>query len=247
MANRSIELIQVGYYLSKYGKHFPPHKLKTKHWNEAYRLFYDSLNGDRTVLEFEHSLKNSRDAFDNHFSETNRQGWKDKDGNPKKLTGFELEVYKDFFNKNEDDIWMLIKSFLDVDYKVKPIIFDDLIAEDSSGSDTKNTKTEGGIKVKISKTIERSSKLRQQALDIHGYKCQVCNFDFELQYGSWGKEFAEVHHIIPLSELKGKEQNTNPKTDLSVLCSNCHRMIHRKKSITLTINELKVKINKYKI
>jgi predicted HNH restriction endonuclease len=50
-------------------------------------------------------------------------------------------------------------------------IFNDLIAEDNVGSDLDNTRTEGGIKVRVSKTIERSAKLRQQALDIHGYKC----------------------------------------------------------------------------
>jgi len=70
MAERSKELVQVGYYLSKYGQNEPPSKLQTKKWVEAYRMFYDSLNGGRKVLEFEHSLKNSRDAFDSHFPET---------------------------------------------------------------------------------------------------------------------------------------------------------------------------------
>jgi 5-methylcytosine-specific restriction protein A len=100
------------------------------------------------------------------------------------------------------------------------------------------------MKVRISKSIERSSKLRQEALDIHGYNCQICNFDFELTYGEWGKEFAEVHHVKPLSELKGLKQETNPKTDLAVLCANCHRMVHRKNGITLTLDELRVKIIK---
>ena len=86
--------------------------------------------------------------------------------------------------------------------------------------------------------------MRQEALDIHGYKCQVCNFDFELTYGKWGKDFAEVHHIKPLSDLKGEKHETNPKTDLSVLCANCHRMVHRKKGITLSLDELKFKIKK---
>jgi len=244
MAERSIELIQVGYYLSKYGDQDPPKKLRTEKWNYAYRLFYDTLHGGRSVLEFEHSLKNSRDAFDSHFPKTNREGWKDKDGNPKRLTGFELDVYKDFLNKDENYIWELIESYLDVDYKIKPVIFNDLIAEDNAALTSINTRTEGGIKVRISKTIERSPKLRQEALNIHGYKCQVCDFDFELTYGIWGKEFAEVHHLKPLSKLHGKEQENNPKDDLAVLCSNCHRMVHRKNGITLTLEELK---NKMKI
>jgi 5-methylcytosine-specific restriction protein A len=243
MAERSKELIQVGFYLSKYGKQDPPKRLETDKWNEAYRLFYGTLNGGRTVLEFEHSLKNSRDAFDSYFTETNREGWKNEDGSPANLTGFSADVYNEFISRDEDYIWSKIDIFLDVNIKIKPTIFNDLIAEDNAGSDLKNTRTEGGIKVRISKTIERSPKLRQEALNIHGYKCQVCDFDFEKSYGSWGKEFAEVHHVKPLAELKGEEQITDPKTDLAILCANCHRMVHRKKGTTLSVAELKRKMN----
>jgi 5-methylcytosine-specific restriction enzyme A len=55
-----------------------------------------------------------------------------------------------------------------------------------------------------------------------------------------GKGYIEVHHMIPISE-KGK-RSTDPKTDLTVVCANCHRMIHRKKKITLTLSELKSKM-----
>ena len=85
---RSKELIQAGYYLSKYGLNDPPKRLETNKWNEAYRLFYDKLNGGRGVLEFENSLKNLRDSFDGYFIETNREGWKGVDGKPVKLSGF---------------------------------------------------------------------------------------------------------------------------------------------------------------
>lgn len=243
MAERSKELIQVGYYLSKYGQQDPPKRLETDKWNEAYRMFYERLNGGRAVLEFEHSLKNSRDGFDSYFPETKREGWKDKEGNPAILTGFSMDVYNEFINKDEKHIWSIIESYLDVGSKIKPIIFNDLIAEDIASSTEETTRTEGGVKVRISKSIERSPKLRQAALNIHGYKCQVCGFDFELVYGKWGKEFAEVHHIKPLSELKGAKYKTDPKTDLAVLCANCHRMVHRKKGITLSLDELKTKMN----
>jgi hypothetical protein len=242
MAERSKELIQVGYYLSKYGQQDPPMSLGTDKWNEAYRMFYDVLNGGRAVLEFEHSLKNSRDAFDSYFQATNREGWKGKDGHPAKLTGFSVDVYQEFLGKDENYILSIIKPYFDKFFKVNSTIFNDLIAEDNANSDLDSTVTEGGVRVRISKSIERSPKLRQQALNIHGCKCQVCDFDFELTYGKWGKGFAEVHHLIPLSELKGEKQKTDPKKDLAVLCSNCHRMIHRKKNLTLTIDELKSKL-----
>lgn len=241
MAERSKELIQVGYYLSKYGPSDPPTRLKTTKWYEAYRFFYDNLNGGRTVLEFEHSLKNSRDTFDGYFKETQREGWKDEKGNPIGLTGLSLEVFNEFEQKNEGEIWSIIINFLVNDFKPVKQIFDDLIGEDNSNGDF-NSKTEGGLKVRVSKSIERNSRLRQIALEIHGYKCQVCDFDFELKYGEWGKKFAEVHHIVPISKFKDKKRITNPATDLAVLCSNCHSMVHRKKDITLSLDELRSKL-----
>jgi hypothetical protein len=243
MAERSKELIQVGYYLSRYGEENPPVRLKAEKWNDAYRMFFDVLSGGRTVLEFEHSLKNSRDGFDSYFDSNKREGWKDKNsGNPARLTRYESEIFEDFQNKEEDYIWSTISSYMDPNYNVKPKIFNDLIAEDTAGSNTDSTKTEGGVGVRISKSIERNAATRQKALDYHGYSCQVCGFDFESVYGKWGLEFAEVHHLIPLAELKGKEQKTDPKKDLAILCSNCHRMVHRKKGITLSLEELKAKI-----
>lgn len=244
MAERSKELIQVGYYLSKYGKENPPKILKTDKWNEAYRLFYDALKGGRLVLEFEHTLKNSRDAFDSYFPETKREGWKDKEGKPAKLTGFAEEVYRDFASREEHYVWSKIEEYLDLKTLIEPTIFNDLIAEDYANGDLDSTKTEGGTKIRTFKSIERSSKMRQIALKFHDYKCQVCEFDFEATYGEWGKNFAEVHHIKPLAELNGKKTKTNPKTDLVVLCANCHRMVHRKKGITLTVEELKKKLSK---
>ena len=238
MAERSEELIQVGYFLSKFGKKTPPQKLDTDKWVEAYRMFYDSLNGGRGVLEFEHSLKNSRDAFDSYFSETEREGWKEDDGTPAKLTGYSADVYRLFESKSEQAIWEIVSSYIDSSYKVKKTIFEDLISEDTANSVSNLTRTEGGIKVRISKAVERSAKLRELALDIHGYSCQACGFNFEDTYGKWGSEFAEVHHVKPLHELEGKREITDPKTDLVVLCANCHRMVHRKKGVTLTIEEL---------
>lgn len=243
MAERSKELVQVGYYLSRFGIIDPPIRLNTKKWNEAYRLFYDSLNGGRGVNEFEHSLKNSRDGFDSYFNLTQREGWKDMNtGEAARLTGFSEQVFKEFSNKEEQFIWDIISIYLESTYQVNPQIFNDLISEDTSNSDSNSTRTEGGVKVRISKTIERNSALRQQVLDLKGYCCEACGFNFLEKYGNWGRDFAEVHHIIPLSELKGKEQLTDPKKHLAVLCSNCHSMVHRKRGISLSISELKLKI-----
>ena len=92
---------------------------------------------------------------------------------------------------------------------------------------------------------ERNPKLRAAAILLHGTKCMACNFDFGEIYGERGKGFIEVHHINPVSTLKSETQ-INPKDDLIVLCSNCHRMVHRKSDKVLTLLELK-KIIKYNL
>lgn len=55
--------------------------------------------------------------------------------------------------------------------------------------------------------------------------CEVCGFDFQETYGEPGEGFCEVHHRVPLSSVQG-ERITN-LSDLAVVCSNCHRMLHR--------------------
>ena len=67
----------------------------------------------------------------------------------------------------------------------------------------------------------------------------MCDFDFHNFYGELGKGFIEAHHRIPLSDIDG-ESKTELK-DLALVCSNCHRMLHRKID-TMSINDLKEKI-----
>ena len=112
MAERSKELIMVGYFLSRFGKKNPPALLKASKWKDAYQLFYNKLNEGRELSEFEHSLKNSRDAFDGYFSETEREGWKGDDGKPSKLTGFSSEIFKEFENLNEENVFEKISNFI---------------------------------------------------------------------------------------------------------------------------------------
>lgn len=90
---------------------------------------------------------------------------------------------------------------------------------------------------------ERNPINRARALEIHGTTCKACGFNFENAYGERGKDFIEVHHVLPLHST-GTEIEINPETDLVPVCSNCHRMIHRKKSEILTIEELKKLLKK---
>jgi 5-methylcytosine-specific restriction protein A len=55
--------------------------------------------------------------------------------------------------------------------------------------------------------------------------CEVCAFDFEAVYSQHGAGYIECHHIIPLAQATGPL--TTRLGDLAVVCSNCHRMLHR--------------------
>ena len=45
---------------------------------------------------------------------------------------------------------------------------------------------------------------RKMAIKIHGNKCMACGFDFESVYGKHGKNYIEVHHVVPLSYIEKK-------------------------------------------
>ncbi len=73
---------------------------------------------------------------------------------------------------------------------------------------------------------ERSRLLATERKILDDYKCQACGMRFEHVYGKrLGQGFAEAHHLVPLSQLKG-EVRTRIE-DLRTVCANCHRMLHR--------------------
>lgn len=89
---------------------------------------------------------------------------------------------------------------------------------------------EGKISLRKHVYRERNQKVIKLAKESYKkkygiLKCEACGFVFEDMYGEIAKDFIEAHHIIPLAELQ-KEQITKAE-DIVLLCSNCHRMIHR--------------------
>ena len=85
---------------------------------------------------------------------------------------------------------------------------------------------------------ERNLRNREAAIRLHGCICSICGFDFEKTYGPLGNGFIEVHHIHPLSQNQ-QEKKINPQTDLICVCSNCHRMLHRRRNEFLMPEDLK--------
>jgi hypothetical protein len=247
---RTKEIFQVGFFLSKYGEKperngniLPPYELKTESWKAAYNIFYESLSNGRSLISFRRTLKNTRDEFDSHLPENGRVGWF-KDKKPKKLSPIAERVFKEFNELERGEIWQIIKVYTDleiIEYKDQFSELEAIQFEEEIG--IQEVFTEGGLKfIKINK-YERSPKARKLAIKIHGKACQVCGFNFEKVYGEWGKGFIEVHHLIPVSKMTNEKYQVDPKVDLAVLCSNCHRMVHRKAGKVLTLEELKSLLN----
>lgn len=105
---------------------------------------------------------------------------------------------------------------------------------------------EGKVKVSYTSKYERDRRNRRMAIELHGTRCAICGFDFEQIYGERGKGFIEVHHIKPLYENQD-EVIINPQEDLICVCSNCHRMFHRKKDKVPTPEELIKEIEQRKL
>jgi 5-methylcytosine-specific restriction protein A len=116
--------------------------------------------------------------------------------------------------------------------------------ENDETSETDSVK-EGQVLYKLHKVRERDRKIieakKRKVLKEKGeLRCEACDFNFEKTYGELGRGFIECHHLIPLSNF---EVNKETKLeDLALLCSNCHRMIHKDLTIS-TIHEFKSKWN----
>ena len=221
-------MLIVAYYLSRCGqrvagkKSAPPSTLGVKTWKDAYELFFDALGDGRTPAQFHNSIKNARDTFDILFK-NGRIGWVDKKGEQPTLSARFRRVHREWKNRKDRELEEFVIGLQ------APVQFPAI--------NPVRVRTEGGEKVYVSVRRERDPKLRSDAIALHGLDCMACGFNFEDFYGRAGKDFIEVHHIVPLSDAGRTE--TNPATDLIVLCANCHRIIHRRKNICLSLDELK--------
>lgn len=89
---------------------------------------------------------------------------------------------------------------------------------------------EGRERYRIHRIRERDPRIvklvKSKRLTKEGnLRCDVCGFDFEHTYGQRGRGFVEAHHTVPLSEVE--EEAITREQDIALVCSNCHRMLHR--------------------
>jgi 5-methylcytosine-specific restriction protein A len=102
---------------------------------------------------------------------------------------------------------------------------------DIDDPDTDEGTPEGRLLLRKHLYRERNPKKRQEKIDQHKkanngkLACETCGFDFGAVYGDHGDGYIECHHIVPLSE---SGETTTRLADLILICSNCHRMIHRR-------------------
>jgi len=114
--------------------------------------------------------------------------------------------------------------------------------EDDENTDGDSVK-EGQVLYKMHKVRERDRKIidkkkKKVFKETGRLACEACDLDFQETYGDLGAGFIECHHLVPLYLFEVSKETK--LEDLALLCSNCHRMIHRDSSIS-TIKEFKAR------
>lgn len=100
---------------------------------------------------------------------------------------------------------------------------------------------EGAVTQVTVNKYERDPRARRVCLNHFGYRCCVCDLDFEERYGELGRGFIHVHHLRELSTV-GPDYQVDPLGDLRPVCPNCHAMLH-KVSPAMPVEELRRKLN----
>lgn len=96
---------------------------------------------------------------------------------------------------------------------------------------------EGAISHSVIKRRERNPRNRLLCIRIHGERCLACGLEPKLSYGEAGS-IIEVHHLEPVG-LLSEPRPYDPRTDLVPLCPNCHRALHTRRPIPLTLEDLR--------
>lgn len=97
----------------------------------------------------------------------------------------------------------------------------------------------------------RSRRLRDAAISHYALPdgrvvCHACGFDFLETYGELGEGYIQIHHESPLCQYsdEGFEQYIPEAVKkMKPLCANCHCMLHRRRDMPLTVDELRVLIS----
>jgi len=79
----------------------------------------------------------------------------------------------------------------------------------------------------LANRYERDPRAQAKCIGHYGTTCFLCGFDFEAVYGQELAGFIHVHHLEPLSNIRG-DREVDPIKALRPVCPNCHAVLHRR-------------------
>lgn len=153
----------------------------------------------------------------------------------------------------DTEVGEVIESNTRTSTKNKDAVIDDgAIEEELTDIDLENIDSvEGRVVLILHLKKERKpqfiKKVKRLAKKEYGeLRCEICKFNFHETYGELGEDFIEAHHAVPLSQLT--KETKIKKEDIILVCSNCHRMLHRQnpcitKEELITILEMQKQTN----
>lgn len=149
-------------------------------------------------------------------------------------TDNEFNVFKEELKKvREYEHWDRLSDLLGLNIKMsnhKKNTKEENQTNNSKKSEDNKSYEEGKVKLETHKKRERNFKVVKEAKALFiknngRLYCELCGFDFEKVYGELGSGFIEGHHIKPVSQMK--DGDVTKVEDIKMLCSNCHKMVHR--------------------
>lgn len=166
-----------------------------------------AFTGEDNKIPFQNTLLSKLD-FRNH-------GW----GNAENLTKLNL---KEDLEKYQIELWKLFRPFFNLDLRENPKDYQQYFNDElSKDFETK----EGKLLFRNHRIRERDSSIshhkKMVAMKEGNYHCEVCNFSYQDFYG---EDYIECHHKIPIN----LGERITKLEDLALVCSNCHRMLHRR-------------------
>ena len=128
------------------------------------------------------------------------------------------------FNAIEAKNYFLARNYKVIDRREKTVLA--IVPEDDESAFP-----EGTVRYRLHRNLERDSKIVRKAKEKRlwetgSLQCDVCSLDFKETYGARGEGFIEAHHKVPVATLGGAVKTK--LSDLALVCSNCHRMLHRR-------------------
>jgi len=255
-SNRSMSFTGLSAWLTTIfpGKFYPvPMKGLNKTINYLYYTDLKSFpkTGDKYILSCQEYLKQTEVELKKFpIKEIHLKVWnKFFANNPKLNIDQKIDFQQVDWNWLTQDLHLFIYRKVLKLYKPKNNDESEIIIEEIK-EDNEPISIEGQSKLATHMRYERDSslikKIKENAIKSNPMlNCEVCGFSFFEKYGVLGQGFIEAHHKNPLSETK---ETKTTKDEIALVCSNCHKMIHKgisklEYNTILTLTELKELLN----